>query len=250
MCTLTVVPLPDGRMRVAFNRDEQLARPAAQQPRRWRVGPRLAVLPVDPQSGGTWLAANDAGLVLALLNVTLDKPRPRPVGAGRSRGEVIPALLGCDSPAGAVGAVEQVLDYHDFAPFRLVLVGSGVAADVRWDGAQALVVNRLVGGGPLLYTSSGLGDHVVEGVRRGLFDAAFAGPAAGWAAAQDRFHRSPLPGHEHLGVNMARADACTVSHAVVTVGDTGVEFTYHPDAPGSPAAPTTLVLPLAAAGAA
>lgn len=242
---MTVVPLPDGRVRVGFNRDELRSRPAGLPPRRWRVGPRTAVLPVDPASGGTWLAATDAGLVLALLNVTPDRPAPR---AARSRGEVIPALLGCDSPSAAVDAVGRVIDYREFAPFRLVLVGGGVAADVRWDGAGAMVVNRLIGGSPLLYTSSGLGDRVVEGVRRGLFEDAFAGPPAGWAAAQDRFHRQVLPGREYLGVNMARADARTVSYAVVALGDDGAEFAYHPDAPDRPGDPVTLSLPFLPAG--
>lgn len=243
---MTVVPVPGGRVRVGFNRDERRNRPAGLPPRRWRVGSRTAVLPVDPPSGGTWLAVTDAGLVLALLNVTLERPSTRP--AARSRGEVIPALLGCDSPAAAVAAVEGVLDYREFAPFRLVLVGCGVAADVRWDGTQGVVVNRLIGGSPLLYTSSGLGDHFVEGVRRELFEDAFAGPPAGWAAAQDRFHRQPLAGREHLGVNMARADARTVSYSVVAVGDDGAEFAYHPDAPDRAAAPATLSLRFAPAG--
>ncbi|MBA4067543.1 MAG: hypothetical protein C0501_28310 [Isosphaera sp.] len=249
MCTLTVVPLPGGRVRVGFNRDERRDRPAALPPRRWRAGRRVAVLPIDPPSGGTWLAVTDAGLLLALLNVTPPGPAPPPA-AGRSRGEVIPALLGSDSLADALAAVERVVDYLTFAPFRLVLVGSGVAADLRWDGSRAMVTSRLVGSGPLLYTSSGLGDHLVEGVRRGLFEDAFAGPADGWAAAQDEFHRQTLPGREHLGVNMTRADAHTVSHAVVLLGPDGAELTYHPDAPDRPAGPVTLTLPFAPVGAA
>ncbi|MBX9579059.1 MAG: NRDE family protein [Gemmataceae bacterium] len=248
MCTMTVVPLPGGRVRVAFNRDEQRSRPPARPPRRWRVGGRRAVFPVDPQSGGTWLAVNDAGLLLALLNVNPHNPATRPRAAGRSRGQVIPALLGCDSPAAAVGTVEEVIEYAEFAPFRLVLVGSGVAADVRWDGLRTMVVTRLVGGGPLLYTSSGLGDHLVEDIRRELFEDAFAGPADDWAAAQDRYHRCPLPGREHLGVNMARADARTVSYAAVVLGPDGAEFTYRADAPGSAGEPVTLALPFTAAG--
>ncbi len=245
---MTVVPRPDGWVRVAFNRDEQRARPAGLPPRRWRVGPRVAVLPIDPVSGGTWLAVNDAGLVLALLNVTSAGPAPPLAAAGRSRGEVIPALLGCNSLAAAIGDVERVIEFAAFAPFRLVLVGLGVAADIRWDGFQVMVVNRLVGGSPLLYTSSGLGDHLVEYARRELFEACFAGPAAGWEAAQDEFHRHATPGGEHLGVNMARTDARTVSHSVVTVGPDGAVFTYHPDAPDRPADRVVLDLPFPWAG--
>lgn len=245
---MTVAPLPGGRVRVAFSRDEKRDRPAALPPRRWQVGPRVAALPVDPPSGGTWLAVNDAGLVLAVLNVN---PGTRPAGATakRSRGEVIPALLGCASPAEAVAALPRVFDYADFAPFRLVLVGSGVAAEVRWDGAAAMVSSRLLAGRPLLFTSSGLGDHLVEEVRRSLFDDAFGGPADGWAAAQDDFHRHTIPGVEHLSVNMARPDARTVSYAVVAVGDDGAEFAYHPDAPGHTTVPATVTLALAGGAA-
>src|SRR5581483_9862095 len=130
---------------------------------------------------------------------------------GRSRGAIIPALLEAASPAAALTVLERVVRYPDFAPFRLVLVGNGVGADVRWDGRQPMVMNRLIGGAPLLFTSSGLGDHLVEGVRRELFDDLFGGPANGWEAAQDAFHRHRWPGREHLSVNMERASSRTVS---------------------------------------
>src|SRR5205085_949351 len=101
MCTLTVVPLPDGTVRLAFNRDERRTRPAGLPPVRRLFGPRQAVLPTDPASGGTWLAVNDAGLALAILNATPERP-PATAGGNRSRGAIIPALLGCDSPAAAI----------------------------------------------------------------------------------------------------------------------------------------------------
>lgn len=248
MCTLTVVPLPDGRARLAFNRDEQRTRPAGLPPVPRRFGAREAVLPTDPVSGGTWLAVNDAGLALALLNANPESPLAA-AGGVRSRGAIVPALLDCASPAGALAELDRSLRYRDYAPFRLVLVGNGVAADVKWDGRQPMVMNRLLGGAPLLFTSSGLGDHLVEGVRRELFDALFAGQADGWGAAQDAFHRHHWPGREHLSVNMARPDARTVSHAVVELADDGATVTYHPDAPDRPAAPTVVRLPFAPVGA-
>ena len=79
--------------------------------------------------------------------------------------------------------------------------------------------SRPVGRTPLLFTSSGLGDHLVEGVRRELFEGFFAGPAEGWRAAQDGFHRHRWEeGRGHLSVNMARPDARTVSFAVYGEG--------------------------------
>lgn len=230
MCTLTVVPLPGGRVRLAFNRDEKRTRPPGLPPTLRRFGARVALLPTDPVSGGTWLAVNDADLVLAILNAN-----PPNLGCGlpprRSRGEIIPALLECETPATALGVLERTTRYPDFAPFRLVMIGSGVGADVRWDGRQPMVMNRLIGSTPLLFTSSGLGDQLVEGVRQELFDDLFAGPAEEWSAAQDEFHRHRWPGREHLSVNMVRADARTVSHAVIELGENGADFVYYSDAP-------------------
>ena len=247
MCTLTVVPTAAGT-RLAFNRDEQRARPAALPPERRRFGPRAAVLPTDPASGGTWLAVNDAGLALALLNA--NPPTPPAARPRRSRGDVIPLLLDCGSPAEALVAAGGRFAYADFAPFRLVLVGDGVAADVRWDGHHPMVMTRLLGGRPWLFTSSGLGDHLVEGPRQELFDTLFGGPAGDWAAVQDAFHRHRWAGREHLSVNMARADARTVSHAVIDLGELAASFHYHPDHPDAAADAVTLHLAYAPGGAA
>jgi hypothetical protein len=248
MCTLTVVPLSGDRVRLAFNRDEQRTRAPGRPPARRQFGARQAVLPTDPISGGTWLAVNDAGLALAVLNSNPSDAR-RERASRRSRGELIPVLLECATPAAALGEMERSVPYPDFAPFRLVLVGCGVGADILWDGRQPMVMNRLVGGTPLLFTSSGLGDHLVEGVRRELFDDLFAGPAKEWGSAQDAFHRHRWPDSPHLSVNMDRPDARTVSHAVIELGLTAATFAYHPDAPDRPAEREIIHLPFAIADA-
>jgi hypothetical protein len=251
VCTLTIVPRPASAVRIAFNRDESRTRAAGRPPRARRFGDRTAVLPTDPASGGTWLAVNDGGLALAVLNVNptrdaVPRPADETIGesrARRSRGAIIPTLLGCDSPSAALAACEHLV-YRDLAPFRLVLVGHGVVADVRWDGREPMVMSRLLNGAPLMFTSSGLGDHLVEGVRRELFRQMFAAGAETWEAAQQAFHRHKWPEHEHLSVNMSRATAHTVSHSVIDVGPDEAVFSYHAGAPDQPAERTTLSLPL------
>lgn len=240
MCTLSVVPTGN-RVRLAFNRDEQRTRAPGLPPRAVRVGERTAAFPTDPQSGGTWLAVNDAGLALAVLNVSAAKPQ----AATQSRGLIIPALAGTDSPSAALALAERILDYAAFAPFRLVLVGQGVVADVRWDGRETMVMSRLLGGSPQMFTSSGLGDNLVEGVRRELFDDLFSGPPETWEAAQDAFHRHRWAGREHLSVNMCRAAARTVSYSVIEIGGDAT-FAYHPDSPDVAAERATVRIPLLA----
>src|SRR5260221_8549439 len=116
MCTVSIVPSPDG-CRVVCNRDERRTRPAARAPRAWPTEVSWATYPQDPVSGGTWIGVNDDGLVVALLNrtATPDVERRAPL----SRGSIVPRLLACASIAQAAKAYAS-LDVRQFEPFRLV----------------------------------------------------------------------------------------------------------------------------------
>lgn len=243
MCTLSAIPTPGG-VRVAFNRDESPTRSPALPPTVVWTGERSAALPVDPESGGTWLAATDAGLVLALLNVNTGSERAAlPRG---SRGSVVPALLGARSPWDAVFAVERAVDVCGLAPFRLVAIDREAVADYRWDGRAATIGSQLLSAGPALFTSSGLGDHRVAGVRGDLFRALFTCPREFWPDAQDTFHRHRWPERPELSVNMTRTGARTVSFSRIELSATEVRFHYRGGAPHVPAESTDLELPLAA----
>lgn len=246
MCTLTVVPTPDRRVRLAFNRDERPTRPPALPPAVRVFGDRRAVFPIDPQCGGTWLGVNDAGLAAAVLNVNPPDKWTRPTE--KSRGTIIPVLLGQNSPADALAEFARRFAIADFAPFRLVLVGQGMAAELRWDGREPMVTSRLLGGMPWLFTSSGLGDHLVEGVRSELFNAMFACQPEDWPRVQHEFHRHSWPGRQHLSVNMERASARTVSFAVIDLDDSSATVTYHPAAPHESGEPTVVRLSFASVG--
>ena len=76
----------------------------------------------------------------------------------------------------------------------------------------------------MMLTSSGLGDHLVEGPRRTLFDA----DPPRTAAAQDAFHRHRWADRLPLSVAMHRDDARTVSRTVVEVTPEAVTMTYTP----------------------
>ena len=116
-------------------------------------------------------------------------------------------------------------------PFRLV------ACDGRslmlWRSTEVIDEAEVEpwSGQPVMFTSSGLGDHLVEGPRRALFDDWFGDDASAYAEEQAAFHRHQWPGQEHLSVCMHREDARTVSYTVVDVRPDGVEMVYHPDRP-------------------
>src|SRR5215510_2217521 len=101
MCTVTILRSRD-MLRVACNRDEQRARPEAYAPFIATAGRMKALMPHDPKGRGTWIAANTAGLVFALLNRNGGARQPI------SRGVVIPALLGSASPDEAVTTLNSM----------------------------------------------------------------------------------------------------------------------------------------------
>ena len=228
MCTVTLIPVSGG-IRLAANRDESPHRPAALPPRIETIRGRAAVMPIDPLSGGTWIAATDAGLVFTLLNAY---PEPRDPAAPTpriSRGTIIPRLL--DS-ATLDEAYDRLADVRadDYAAFRLVLADRTRCADVCFAPAACERHPPCPIGGPLLFTSSGLGDKIVDPPRRELFDAYFAA-GKDWRERQDAYHRHSWPDRRHLSVCMLRPEARTVSFTTVELLEDRVNMDYLADAP-------------------
>jgi hypothetical protein len=166
-----------------------------------------------------------------------------PGGAGprrRSRGLVIPPLIGARSAAEAVEALDRE-SLESLAPFRLIAteVGSPAIADARWDGSGLMVAWH--SGAPICFASSGLGDARVRG-RLDLFEEMVVAPGA-TAARQDEFHRHTWPDRPEVSVMMSRPGARTVSVTRLEVMRSGgvprVSMAYEPVAeaeerPGRP----------------
>jgi hypothetical protein len=250
MCTVTAFgAFPRGEpgrplLRLACNRDELRTRPAAWPPEVHDCGLRRAAYPIDPASGGTWIGVNDAGLILTLLNVN---PRPadelraaatRPLA---SRGGLVPALLACTTSAEAAERSARFAAAN-YPPFRLVGLDARSCFDAYSDGDELRIRQASVGDEPLFFTSSGLGDALVEAPRRALFVEMFA-PGGDRIAQQTAFHRQRWPDRPHLSVCMSRDEARTVSYTCVEVWPNRVALTYHPDAPDLPAEDAFLELP-------
>lgn len=230
MCTVTVIPLvrndDPGAFRLVSSRDEMRTRQSALEPRTVEAGHHTAVYPVDADAGGTWVAVNDAGLAMSLLNLNPgpDAP-PAPPHAGRSRGDIIPALIATDGVAAALASVGR-LDPCGQRPFRLVMADPRERAVVVGNGTSIEVVERTSDRTPFMITSSGLGDHIVEGPRRTVWDDAFDPAPVDLEAAQDAFHRHHDPASTHTSVSMYRDEAWTMSRTEVTVTAGGAELRH------------------------
>ncbi len=88
MCTISFVPKLRG-FYLAMNRDEKFTRSTALPPAIVDLADRRAIFPREPE-GGTWIAANDAGVCLALVN--WHRIERQPVRSIASRGQVVKAL--------------------------------------------------------------------------------------------------------------------------------------------------------------
>ncbi len=257
MCTVTIIPIgtaiasdPDADptafgngIRLACNRDELRTRPVALPPVIRTFGNRKAIMPVDPTSNGTWIAVNDAGIAATLLNVNVDLTAIAGDRPKASRGTLIPQLMALetlDQVFEASAAIEPSL----YAPFRLVVVDGERVCSLYSDGHTLQEEHLFIKNDPYLFTSSGLGDALVEGPRRDLFEHMFT-TCEDRLSAQDAFHRHSWPDRRHLSVCMDRREARTVSHTVIEIEPDRVAITYCPDAPdhATSLAPITLARP-------
>jgi hypothetical protein len=241
MCTVTIIRTNAGA-RLACNRDEQRARPMARPPVLRRFEERRAILPVDPQSDGTWIAVNDAGLAMTVLNVNMAAGAQLRFRPPWSRGRIIPTLLPSATLSEALTRARRLNPYL-FAPFRLVMTDGRECAEVHSDGVELTRVAHRPLDRPELFTSSGLGDGLVDAPRRKLFERFFAEDRHA-LAQQDAFHRHSWLEYPHLGVLMRRPDAATMSISAVELGYDGVQMTYQPTSPDMPAEAVRLALPL------
>lgn len=259
MCTVTAIPrsrltsaswsADPLMLRLVSNRDERRSRPEACPPVLHSIEGRRVVSPLDPESGGTWIAVNDCGLVFALLNSNPATPGSRlpaheghpAASSGISRGGVIPRLAGAASMSEALA---RLLDAgaERYRPFRLLMLDASQLVEC-WVDDGRLRHRRAYLQGPVMRTSSSLGDAVVEGPRRTLFRRFFRGSAHA-AAAQDAFHEHQWPGREDVSVHMARVDARTVSRTVVEVSANFATMMYRA---AQPELRARVVLPLAGA---
>ena len=242
MCTVTWTR-GLGRLELYTNRDEQRSRPAAEPPRERRTpGGARYLSPRDPAGDGTWVAANEFGLVLCLVN----HYQAREPGAGPllSRGTVVTDLADARDPGEALER-GRGLPFERLRGFRLLALSIGSEPVLLgWDGERATEVRGE--GVPLPLISSSVRLPEVERSRRAVFAALEAEHGGVHAQMLAAFHRSEAPEPGPLSVSMVRDDAWTVSRTRVAVDEAGVTMGYAPGRPSERPPEHTVRLDLSA----
>ena len=215
MCTVSWIHSRQG-YQLLCNRDEKRTRAQAVGPRvRERGGVRY-IAPADGDFGGSWIAVNEFGLSLCLLNGPA-----REIRATRSRGLLLRELIWSPDAAESLLGLRQ-LDLTLYAPFTLLALEPAGARLAQWDGAMLTVMPSAAEHMPL--TSSSVDP---EGVRRARLN-----DLAGRVSAAGRLDSAVLHDfHSAHGACMHRGDAETVSFSQVTVSAAEVRFFYSPAAP-------------------
>lgn len=231
MCTVSIVPLPGG-FRLMCNRDELRTRPAALAPRQVRVGRGEAIMPIDPQGGGSWIAVTSTGLVVTVLNRSTPNDPQNGVPL-RSRGELITTLAECDRIDTVAEAIRRI-DASGYGGFRIVAAAGHDLLVATSNGRDVEIVRQVLDR-PVVFTSSSLGDAAAERMRIPLFEAMVLHNREP-LEAQREFHAHRWPSCDVFSVLMSRDDARTVSRSTIEVRDGVPSFVYEPierDAPCS-----------------
>jgi len=210
-----------------MNRDEKLTRPNGLPPKRRKVNGRVVVAPSEP-GGGTWLAVNDHGATLALINWY--SMTARVGGNAISRGEVVNSVSATTSPNFADEAIAG-LPLNRINPFRLIGVFpiSGELIEWRWDLKKLGRKNHRWKSQQ--WISSGLDEAGAQRVRGRTYQHAQRQKSAESVEWLRRLHRSHLPRTGPFSTCMHRKDAATVSYTEVVVSDHHALMRYHSGAP-------------------
>jgi hypothetical protein len=242
MCTVSWLRHSDGYV-LLCNRDERHTRQPALGPRiNQREGVSF-IAPADGDHGGSWIAVNQLGLTLCLLNRYGDEPVEE---AERyiSRGLLLIELIDGESAARVRSRIEST-NLEEFRPFTLAAISLAEPTLVLdWTGRELRVRSELESHAPL--TSSSIREPEI-GIRRReqfqqLISEAVDEEPSQMTDLLWQFHRSHLPERGPTSVCMHRAEASTVSVSAVTVGRKSIEFAYQPGSPCTGAPLETVVL--------
>ena len=214
MCTLSVITGNEGYL-LAMNRDERIARGAGEPPEIHQINGMAAMYPRDG-SGGTWIAVNEYGVTLALLNWNGIDPKPVAASRMSSRGRVIPALVSSRS----VSELREALGVSDFKgmlPFRLVGVFASEQEIWEWRWDSTRIESQVHEWKPRHWFSSSLSDEQAASLRGAACRDALHELDAGSALWLRRLHTSHAAGPGPFSLCVHRDDVETLSFSEVMV---------------------------------
>jgi hypothetical protein len=211
-----------------MNRDEKLSRPTGLPPAIRRVNGRKVACPSET-GGGTWIALNESGATLALINWY--SVANRVLGDTISRGEVVKCVSSADSPEAADARLHR-LPLEKINPFRLIGIFPAAQEVFEWRWDVSRLIRKMHPWKSQQWISSGYDEKKAQRVRSNTFERASDhwGPE-GRLAWLRHLHRSHSPHSGPFSICMHRPDAATVSYTEISVSSDQGIMNYHPGSP-------------------
>jgi hypothetical protein len=197
-----------------MNRDEKIARGGGEPPEVHQINGTTAIYPTEG-AGGTWIAANEYDITLALLNWNTTAPCGMDAKT-RSRGRVIPALISSRSQSDLQQAFE-VSNFEGMMPFRLVGVFPSEQTIGEWRSDSKQFWFQANPWEARHWFSSSLSDEQAESLRGAACRDAQFEPDAGSATWLRRLHASHAGGAGPFSLCVHRDDVETLSYSDVAV---------------------------------
>ena len=223
MCTLTWWRESAEAYEVYFNRDERKTRAQAEPPRvREREGVSF-LAPLDPDGGGSWMLANERGLLVCLLNRWHEEGE---VGKpSRSRGQLVMEMATMEN----VPAVEERLRLEDLRgvlPFTMVGFDPVGERAWTWNGREMVPEHNP----ELPLCSSSFRSTEVGIARRRRFQELRCARRMG-SSLLALFHADVEGNPSPFTTRMLRPDAQTMSRSTVQVKNGKIMWSYLEERP-------------------
>ena len=244
MCTVTYYPHPDSGFSLFCNHDESCRRPTPEAPRLITENGIDIIQPRDPAGRGTWIAAQNNGIVMCTLNSPNDQGVNQRHGA-KSRSRIIKALCGSQDEE-ELRVRFGLLNPLHFGAFRLVCIFSRPHRQDKiltwhWNGR---VLNALHGlTGAQIWACPFRKEHDCECFRKNLWKTFLLNHLHATEEDLRQFHFSAGQHLNEKTVAMKSRHSQTVNISHVRVAATEIRFDYYDGLPWEKPAVQTLVMP-------
>ncbi len=246
MCSLSWVQ-KDQALIICFNRDELKTRGRAISPQIISTSACDVIMPKDLDGGGTWLAVNQFGVFVGLLNLYLKSETGSKKCLGvnqeteiagedkikRSRGLLVKELSSCSNLASFVAALNRQ-DLTVYPSFELAFISSADKCRFVWD-AGSLARQPL----EPFSSSSSYQPKAIVAVRKQKFQQLITkNKEKSKKKSKEKMKEMLINLHsEHstqkdeTSICMHRDDACTVSMSLIEIDQSKIEYQYWDGSP-------------------
>ncbi|MCW5520125.1 NRDE family protein [Aureitalea sp. L0-47] len=220
MCTLTLLPKPDGTLIITSNRDEAPDRETFPPEIHNENGVRL-LFPKDGVAGGTWIGVSSRKRFVSLMNGGFTAHK-RKETYRMSRGIIVKDLLIAEDLQKAI----RDYDLHDIEPFTLIAVDwtkNFRVYELVWDGKDKHLSEKPLA--PAIWSSSLLYSEEMKQKRREWFSNFLFDKLNPNASEILEFHHKAGEGKPEVDLIMDRHFVKTRSITQVIISDSA-EMSY------------------------